>query len=63
LLMDAASVRATTSVGPPAANGTTREIGLAGQAGWAETPADKNNAAKAARIGRRMFINVSESCL
>src|SRR5262245_36427163 len=41
LVMEAPSVRATTSVGPPAANGTTRVIGRVGQlaCAWARVAA------------------------
>jgi hypothetical protein len=57
--MEAASVRATTSVGPPAANGTTSVTGLEGQADWADAPVAKNADRPATSKQRRRNMEVS----
>jgi hypothetical protein len=60
--MLAASERATTSVGPPAAKGTTKEIGREGQTSWATAVKVVNEANASALVAIRFlhkFINNS----
>src|SRR6478672_10394769 len=55
-----AIMRATTSVGPPAANGTTSAIGWSGQGAWAAAASEKAASDVASRVlGMRIVVSFS----